>query len=157
MIGFKGLLAGIVVVAACSIAATPPAFAQDAASLCAGRGTVDVAAPIPTSLMEQAAKLFGGDDTDSFAATVYRCVNGEVWLCTYGANLVCDHANVAKANPGATQWCKENPGARSVPMAATGHDTIYSYVCAGKTARISRTIAKVDERGFIAGNWKRLK
>src|SRR5579871_4557756 len=108
MIGFRGLLAGIAVVAAYMLGAASPGLAQDAASLCAGRGTVDVAAPIPTSLMQEAAKLFGGDDTDSFAATVYRCVNDEVWLCTYGANLVCDHANVAKANPGATEWCKEN-------------------------------------------------
>jgi len=42
-------------------------------------------------------------------------------------------------------------------MAATGHDTIYEWKCAGITPQISRQIEAVDFRGFIAGNWRQLK
>jgi hypothetical protein len=77
--------------------------------------------------------------------------------CNYGANLVCGKANVSREPAGATAFCKENPGSDSVPMAATGHDTIYSWECAGNKARISGQTLTVDPRGFIAENWKRIK
>jgi hypothetical protein len=130
--------------------------AQGAPALCAGKGTVDGTTPIPQSLMESASQLFGDDATNFMGTTVYRCMNNEVWLCNYGANLVCDKANTNRANPGAAQWCQQNPGAAGVPMAATGHDAIYSWTCAGKRAKITGAVAKVDPRGYLASNWKRL-
>jgi hypothetical protein len=39
-------------------------------------------------------------------------------------------------------------------MAATGHDTIYEWTCAGNKAVISKQIETVDPRGFITDNWK---
>ncbi|SEE04520.1 hypothetical protein SAMN05444161_4708 [Rhizobiales bacterium GAS191] len=149
-----------ILVIALSLASAPfmilPADAQSAASLCAGKGTVDGTTPIPQSLMESASHLFESDAADFMASTVYRCMNNEVWLCNYGANLVCDKANTNRTNPGAAQWCEENRGASSVPMAASGHDTIYSWRCVGRKAQIAGVIAKVDPRGYIASNWKRL-
>ncbi len=134
-----------------------PAPAAAASALCPGKGTVDQLEPIPASLAPVAARLFGISDTAFAAAnTVYRCVRGEIWLCNYGANLVCGKANRSRANPGAQNWCKENPDAADIPMAATGHDTIYSWRCSAGEARITGEIAKVDARGFIAENWKRV-
>jgi hypothetical protein len=133
-----------------------PVEAQSATSLCAGKGTVDATMPIPQSLMESASRLFGSDATDSMGTTVFRCMNNEVWLCNYGANLVCDKADTNRINSGAAQWCQENPGAAAVPMAATGHATIYSWSCVGKKAKISGAVAKVDPQGYLASNWKRL-
>jgi hypothetical protein len=79
---------------------------------------------------------------------------GKVWLCNYGANLVCGKANVNRRSQGASEFCKENPGSDVVPMAATGHDTIYEWKCVGKKAHIVR---QIDPRGFLTGNWKQLE
>ncbi|SDR02957.1 hypothetical protein SAMN05444161_1356 [Rhizobiales bacterium GAS191] len=149
------MLKMLVIAFAMGLAASP-VEAQSTASLCAGKGTVDATMPIPRSLMESASRLFGDDGTDFLGSTVFRCMNNEVWLCNYGANLVCDKADASRINPGAAQWCRENPGAAGVPMAATGHATIFSWSCAGRKAKITGAVAKVDPRGYLAGNWKRL-
>jgi hypothetical protein len=89
-------------------------------------------------------------------STVYRCMDGAAWLCNYGANLVCAKADVARNSRGAERYCRENPGSEVVPMAATGHATIYSWECVGNKARIQGASVSVDSRGFIADQWKRL-
>jgi hypothetical protein len=89
-------------------------------------------------------------------STVYRCMDGAAWLCNYGANLVCAKADVSRMSRGAESYCRENPGSGVVPMAATGHATIYSWVCVGHKARINSGSVSVDRRGFIADQWKRL-
>jgi hypothetical protein len=83
-------------------------------------------------------------------------MDGEIWLCNYGANLVCGKANNSRSSAGAAEFCEQNPGSDSVPMAATGHATIYEWKCDGSQAVISSQIVTVDPRGFIAENWKRL-
>jgi hypothetical protein len=82
---------------------------------------------------------------------------GQVWLCNYGANLVCGKANARRSSRGAREFCEQNLGTDTVPMSATGHDTIYEWKCAGITAQISRQVETVDPRSFIAGNWRQLK
>jgi hypothetical protein len=89
-------------------------------------------------------------------STVYRCMGGAVRLCNYGANLVCSKADVSRVSPGAERFCRENPGSEVVPMAATGHATIYSWECVASRARIKGGSVSVDSRGFIADQWKRL-
>jgi hypothetical protein len=84
-------------------------------------------------------------------------MQNKVWLCNYGANLVCGKANTSRKSKGAAEFCRQNPGSDVVPMAATGHDTIYDWTCVGNEAHVSGKIAEVDPRGFIAGNWKPLK
>jgi hypothetical protein len=81
---------------------------------------------------------------------------GKVWLCNTGANLVCKKADTSRTSAGATDFCKQNPGSDVVPMAATGHGTIYEWTCQGKTAVISKQVETVDPRGFITENWKQL-
>jgi hypothetical protein len=133
-----------------------PSDAQSTTSLCAGKGTVDGTTPIPQSLIESASRLFGSDETDFMGSTVFRCMNDEVWLCNYGADLVCGKANTDKINPGVAHWCKENPGAPKVPTAESGPETIYSWKCVGRRPQITG-VAKVDARGYFASNWKRLQ
>ena len=48
-----------------------------------------------------------------------------------GANLPCGKMNTARDNQGADDYCRANPDVDVVPAFATGHDTIYSYRCAG--------------------------
>ncbi|MCI0598917.1 MAG: hypothetical protein L0Y50_01095 [Beijerinckiaceae bacterium] len=137
------------------------AHAQNVQALCAGKGDDDRLSGIPVSLVSQARQLFGlsPDTPNAYVrkSTSFRCMNGKVWLCNYGANLVCGKANASRTSQGAARFCKENPGSDVVPMAATGHDTIYEWKCAGKEARISRQTETVDARGFLAGNWKQLE
>lgn len=153
---FRSALASILLL----IALTSLAHAQGVAARCAKAGDDDKLTPIPAALVPQARQLFGFSPQTPNAVirkgTSYRCMGGKAWLCNVGANLVCGKANAAQSLPGATAFCKQNPGADVVPMAATGHDTIYEWKCVGSNARIARQVVNVDSRGFIAENWKPL-
>jgi len=137
-----------------------PARAENVQARCARKGDDDRLSPLPAALVAQARQLFGvsSDVSEAFIrkSTTFRCMGGRVWLCNYGANLVCGKANTSRASAGATEFCKQHPDADNAPMYATGHDTIYSWKCEGTEARVSDQIATVDPRGFIAENWKEL-
>lgn len=138
----------------------PTVHAQDLDAYCARAGDDDQMKPIPAPLVTGARRLLELSADESAASvresTVYRCMNGKVWLCNYGANLACGKANTSRLSTGAAAFCKQNPNSESVPMAATGHDTIYEWKCVGGQPRIVEQTQKVDPRGFIAENWKRL-
>lgn len=84
-------------------------------------------------------------------------MSGRIWLCSYGANLICEKADVSRDSPGAERFCKANPNSIGVPMSATGHATIYEWKCVGREARIVRQSSIIDARGFLADNWKPLE
>jgi hypothetical protein len=132
--------------------------AEDLAAHCASVGDDDRTAPIPAALAPKAVALFGfSASAVGFVAksTVYRCMGAAPWLCNFGANLTCAKADVSRTSTGAEAFCRQNPGAAVVPMAATGHDTIFSWKCVGDRPVITNA-EKVDRRGFIANQWKRL-
>ncbi len=58
--------------------------------------------------------------------------------------------------PETTAYCHENPG-MGIPYAVTGHDTIYTWQCAGERAVAGKAILAVDKQGYIAKNWKELR
>jgi hypothetical protein len=152
-------LGAIVSLAATFSALGQQTVAQDPIKYCASVGTDDVVRPIPPGLAPQALQLFylrPVDPEQVQRSTVYRCMDGAAWLCNYGANLICAKADVSRASPGAQRYCRENPGSKVVPMAATGHATIYSWECVGDKARIKGGSVPVDRRGFISNQWKRL-
>jgi hypothetical protein len=153
-----GLSAVLCLAATCS-ALCQQAPAQDAIKYCASVGTDDVVRPLPPGLTPQALQLFylrPVDPEQVRRSTVYRCMDGAVRLCNYGANLVCAKADVSRVSRGAERYCRDNPGSDVVPMAATGHATIYSWECVGGAARIKGSPVSLDRRGFIANEWKRL-
>ncbi len=148
----------VALAAASSCSALAGTLAEDPRSYCARVGDDDQPKPIPPGLVSQAIRLFYLAPPDAKQVermTVYRCMRGALWLCNYGANLSCAKADVSRASKGAEAYCKEAPGSAVVPMAATGHDTIYTWECVGKEPRITAS-EKVDERGFIANQWKPL-
>jgi hypothetical protein len=157
---FRSTLASILLLIAAATAAPSSARAESLVARCAKVGDDDKAKPIPATLVPKARELFGFSPQTPNAiireGTSYRCKSGKAWLCNVGANLVCGKANVAQSLPGATAFCKDNPGSDVVPMAATGHDTIYEWKCVGPNAQIVRRVVNVDSRGFIAENWKPL-
>ncbi|MGB7045740.1 MAG: hypothetical protein WBD65_12780 [Methylocella sp.] len=152
---FLAAIAGAVM-----ISSMGTARAQDMQSLCARVTDDDRVRRIPAALVPAARRLFSFPaDTPSVyvrKSTTFRCMEGKVWLCNYGANLVCEKADTRRTSAGAADFCKQNPGSDVVPMAATGHDAIYDWKCVGNKAVISKQIETVDPRGFIARNWKPL-
>ena len=134
------------------------ARAENLSAYCARVGDDDQPKPIPPDLVSQAIRLFyltPVDPQQVEKSTVYRCMRGALWLCNYGANLSCAKADVSRVSKGAENYCREFPNSSVVPMSATGHETIYTWECAGAEPRITAA-EKVDERGFIANQWKRL-
>jgi hypothetical protein len=41
-------------------------------------------------------------------------------------------------------------------MVVTGHDTLYSWRCAGGKAEVGPPISKLDARGFLTDYWKKV-
>ncbi len=131
---------------------------EQAVSYCASAND-DRVRPIPRELADAAIRLFGlhPDGAEWVReSTVYRCMAGAVWLCNHGANLTCDKADTRRDLPSVTTYCMENPNEEFVPMAVTGHGTIYTWECVRGKPRSKRS-QKVDARGFIADQWKRLE
>jgi hypothetical protein len=135
------------------------AGAQTPAQVCARLGTDDTTRPVPASLVPAVNRLFGIQMPEqvAVATTVYRCMDGQVLVCTTGANLPCGKANTSRTSAGAEGWCGSNPNADYVPAYATGHDTIYQWRCRGGSPDIVRQTGAVDPRGFVATYWKRLE
>jgi hypothetical protein len=77
--------------------------------------------------------------------------------CYIGANLDCFKAETRRVLPGATAWCRQNPGSQIIPMSATGHDTIYEWSCHGRRAVVGKAMVTVDPQGYIAENWKEIR
>jgi hypothetical protein len=69
----------------------------------------------------------------------------------------CDKAETRRSLPGATAWCRENPGSKIIPMSATGHDTIYAWSCKGRHAIAGKATVTVDPQGYIADNWREIR
>jgi hypothetical protein len=112
---------------------------------------------VPTDLTGAVAKIFEIDDATVRDAAFVRCVGPKLMGCYVGANLDCFKADTRRALPGATAWCRENPGSKDIPMSATGHATIYAWSCKGRRAVAGKTVMTVDPRGYIAENWKEIR
>lgn len=148
------MLAATLIVGVCVTAEQPAVAAGD--SYCAGGVGRRSARKVPAELMPAVAKAFEVSvdmvhDDDAFFV---RCVGPKLLACWVGANLNCGKADTRRRLPGATAYCHDNPGSKNVPMAATGHDTIYDWRCVGRRAVAGKIVMPVDARGFIADNWK---
>jgi hypothetical protein len=148
-------LAGITALLVCIAAPRDVAAAADQGGACPSGQTDDTLRPLPPALVPRARALLGLNMPDDLIrrGTVYRCLDGRTLLCSTGANLVCGKANTRRDLPGVGAWCRDNRNAGRVPMAVTGHDTIYSWRCSNGVPVIEGTGA-VNARGFLSGNWK---
>lgn len=134
-----------------------PAAEQAAAQLCREKGTDDTLRPIPNSLVPAAKQLFGLDnmsDQQVRRSTVFRCAEGHVLICTYGANLPCGKANSDRRLPGAEAWCRDHPDARFIPRFAIPSGNIYNWRCDAAAPEVLGQIEEIDPRGFVARYWK---
>ena len=118
-----------------------------------GRGGARPAA-VPEALEGKVARTFGVSVDIVRNGGFVRCANGKLLACLIGANLNCGKADTRRSLPGASEYCRANPGANDIPMFATGHDTIYAWRCAGKRAVAGKALVAVDAHGYDAGNWR---
>ena len=135
------------------------AAASSPAALCRKLGTDDRLRPIPQSLVPAARRLFGLHAMPAIwvrRSTLFRCFERQVLVCNLGANIPCGKADTRRDLPAADRWCAGHPGSSFIPMAVTGHDTIFRWHCAGTRAAASGPPLKRDPRGFIAHLWKRV-
>ena len=87
--------------------------------------------------------------------TTWRCMDGKVYACNFGANIPCDSkANIDK-NPtlAIIDFCKQNQDVDFIPMAVTGHNVIYSWRCVGGAPEIGEQLDTVDAAGYQSIFW----
>ncbi len=87
--------------------------------------------------------------------TIWRCMGGKVYACNFGANLPCDSkANTSQAPTQAMiDFCKASPNTDFIPMAVTGHDTIFSWRCVNDQPQVAQQMTHADAAGFLADIW----
>jgi Tol biopolymer transport system component len=138
----------------------------DPFAYCAAVGTVDTpdvryTGPQITDEIINGYKIAAGlqDSPESMEmfkkVTIWRCMDSQLYACNYGANLPCSSkANVEKTpSPTMDDYCKANPNAEFIPLAITGHSTIYSWHCVNGAAEVLDQVDKVDAAGYLAKIW----
>ncbi len=137
------------------LASAAPMRAANAASYCPNPAHARPA-KVPADLVPALATAFGADKEAVRNAGFVRCVGRKLLGCFIGANLNCDKADTRRTSFGAAAWCRDHPGAADIPMASTGHDTVYAWSCKGAHAVPGKMIMKVDRQGYVANNWKEI-
>jgi hypothetical protein len=137
------------------IASTMSMRAADAAAYCPNPAH---ARPekVAGDLVPALAAAFGVDKDAVRSGGFVRCAGAKLLGCYVGANLNCDKADTRRTSFGAAAWCRDHPGAADIPMASTGHDTVYGWSCKGPHAVPGKMIMKVDRQGYVANNWKEI-
>ncbi len=111
----------------------------------------------PNSDGARATPQMSKQDIDEYAeSTVFRCMNGLVFVCNYGANIPCGgRADTTRRMREVDRYCRQNPNEEMVPMAVTGHSTIYTWACERGKPRITDQ-QQLDQRGFSVLFWRPL-
>jgi len=89
---------------------------------------------------------------------VWRCMDGQVWVCHFGANLPCqEKADTSQVPTSELEaFCKENLTADSIPAAVTGRATVYEWECSAGKPQVVRQVFQVDSQGYLADFWYEL-
>lgn len=176
------LLAGVFL-AACAAGApeAPPTAASEATpapaagqatysdpfAYCAAVGTIDAPDAQYTGPAMPDAVVQGMVDLGIVTAdappdfqdnAVWRCMDGQVWVCHFGANLPCQEKADTSQEPSAEmqEYCQANPEADVIPAAVTGRATVYEWQCTGGQAEVVRQVFESDAQGYLADFWYEL-
>ena len=89
---------------------------------------------------------------------VWRCMNGSVWVCHFGANLPClEKADMSRAPTSRMEnYCKRNPAADNIPAAVTGRATVYEWRCRNGKPKIVKQLFRSDPQGYLSEFWYKL-
>jgi hypothetical protein len=157
------LAALTVMSAGAASAATTPRY-DDPVAYCAAMRTIDrpdprYAGPAVPDWMAQALRQAAGGSADApldfFKRARWRCADGKVLACLYGANIPCDSKadTRRRASEGSRRFCRDNREADVVPAFAAGRTTVYEWRCRGGVPGIVRQIQRTDGRGYAASFW----
>lgn len=150
------------------IAALHPAQAgrryHSAVAYCRAVGTIDApdaryAGPaVPPWLGRALMRASGAPPTASAAAfshAAWRCADGRVRACFYGANIPCAaKADTSRTPPeGAVAFCRAQGEADVVPNYVFGTPTVFAWACRGGAPVIARQVLEVDPQGYPAAFW----
>ncbi|MGH8072023.1 MAG: hypothetical protein ACRERE_43690 [Candidatus Entotheonellia bacterium] len=145
--------------------AGPQATFSDPFAYCAALGTIDApdsrytGPKVPEAVAQGLKKAFGAPADAPLEPflhnTFWRCMNGQVYACTVGANLPCQERADAsrRPTPGMTNFCKDDPQAEVIPAVATGRATVYEWKCIDGVPEVVRQFAQPDARGFLSHIW----
>jgi hypothetical protein len=127
-------------------------------TLCRNDVIDDTLRPLPPSLVPEAKRIFGlrMPDQQVRRNTVFRCADGLVLLCNYGANLPCGKANADRHPRGAETWCRDHPDSDFIPHFVIPPGNIYDWRCIAGRAEITGQVEEIDPRGFVVRYWKPL-
>ena len=140
---------------------------SDPFAYCAAVGTIDApdarytGPQMPDSIVQGMIQqgIVSADAPPEFQkSAVWRCMNGQVWVCHFGANLPCqEKADVSKTpTPEMTDFCTANPAADVIPAAVTGRATVYEWKCSEGKPVVVQQVFQVDPQGFLANFWYEL-
>lgn len=152
------------------VASPPPGSGSQATftnpfAYCAALGTIDApdsrytGPKVPDVVAQGLNKAFGAPEDaplDPFLYhTFWRCMDGQVYACTVGANLPCqERADVSqRPTQGMTNFCQDTPHAEVIPAVVTGRATVYEWKCTNGVPEIMRQFAQPDARGFLSHIW----
>lgn len=151
---------------AASGGAEQPSY-SDPFAYCAAVGTIDapdarysgpeMPGSVIQALIEQG--VVSADAPAEFRQNaVWRCMDGHVWACHFGANLPCMERADTSEVPSSEmeEYCRANPSAESIPAAVTGRATVYEWKCSAGEPEVVRQVFQVDPQGFLADFWVEL-
>ena len=89
---------------------------------------------------------------------VWRCMDGSVWACHFGANLPCQEKADMSQEPTSEirDYCQENPNAEGIPAAVTGRATVYEWACTDGKPEVVQQLFTGDPQGYLAEFWVEL-
>jgi hypothetical protein len=152
----RDIKSALAIVLATVVSILPAVADGPASTYCRGGQSHRAAAVAPAELAADVARTFNISDEMARNASV-RCVGATLMACWVGANLNCGKADRRRSLPGASAYCRDNPGSDMIPMVATGHETIYNWRCEGPRAVAGAPVVKVDAGGYAADNWKEVR
>lgn len=135
---------------------------------CKAVGTIDtpdnryVGPKFPDSLVRSMViqGLVSADSPSDFQkSAVWRCMDRQVWVCQFGANIPCREKADTSADPSpeVIDHCKANPSAGVIPAYVTGRTTIYEWNCKDGKPRTARQVINTDKQGYPVSYWTELK
>jgi putative hemolysin len=92
------------------------------------------------------------------AHATWRCMDGSVYACHYGANLPCDEKADTSQTPTAEMgdFCKNNLNADVIPAAVTGRATVFDWKCMDGKPTVVKQVFTPDAQGFLKDFWYQL-
>jgi hypothetical protein len=140
---------------------------NDPVAYCRAQGTIDapdaryVGPAVPDWMaraLMRALHAPADAPLSAFRHAAWRCLDGAVLACGFGANIPCDQKADAShtASVGARRYCAQNRAADVVPAYAAGRATIFEWRCAAGDPVIVRQVLDVDAAGYPSAFWHRV-